>query len=344
MKPIDLCCPECIGDNYIRDALSPFLSNETGTCDYCESENVPLIEPKALRDKFESLLSIYIPSDNGKSLAQLLKEDWQLFSHSKMDLANTKVLLADILDDGEIVRKHFSISNHCQSNAVNIWDELRAELMYKNRYFPQNSLPHQDLNEILSYFVLDDKDYIYDWHRARVNEGTKIYEPQDLSAPPKEKASSGRANPTGIPYLYLASDIDTAIAEIRPHAGNRVSSARFSIPLGLKIIDLRFPRKTASPFRADDEGKLEKLRMHVDLFVQLGFELSQPIAPQHASYHYIPTQYLCELFKNKTFDGVMYKSSIGNGTNIAIFYPEKAQIHEITQHQVNQIFVEHALA
>ncbi|WP_211222764.1 RES family NAD+ phosphorylase [Paludibacterium yongneupense] len=36
-----------------------------------------------------------------------------------------------------------------------------------------------------------------------------------MGAPPKQLATHGRANPTGIPYLYLGSHPATAIAEIR---------------------------------------------------------------------------------------------------------------------------------
>ncbi|MFZ0569740.1 MAG: RES domain-containing protein [Rhodomicrobium sp.] len=35
--------------------------------------------------------------------------------------------------------------------------------------------------------------------------------------------SEGRANPRGIPYLYLASTRDTALAEVRPWIGSHIT-------------------------------------------------------------------------------------------------------------------------
>lgn len=342
MKSNKFCCPECIGDNHLRYELAPILSKEIGVCDYCGTKNTPLIEPKSLRDRFDLLFSIYQPSDHGKSLVELLKEDWQLFDHPQMDVANSKVLLADILDDGEVVRKSFSLSSRCHSEALKTWEDLREELMYKNRYFPNNLLLDHNFAELLLYFELDNKSYLSEWFRARTNKSNEPYLAKDLKAPPRDRASNGRANPAGIPYLYLASDTATAIAEIRPHAGNKVSVARFTIPPNLKIIDLRDPRKSVAPLKAYDENELEKLRLNMDFFVKLGMELSQPIAPEYASARYIPTQYVCEFIKNKAFDGVMYKSSVGNGINVAIFHPEKAIIHEINEHQIKQITVDFA--
>ncbi len=56
--------------------------------------------------------------------------------------------------------------------------------------------------------------------------------------PRSDKASEGRVNPTGIPVLYLASQIKTAISEIRPWVGSQVSVARMDIRRDLKLVDL----------------------------------------------------------------------------------------------------------
>lgn len=68
-----------------------------------------------------------------------------------------------------------------------------------------------------------------------------------MGAPPSRYANHGRANPTGIPYLYLGSMPDTAISEIRPHTGEIATVAEFEIPAVLIIVDLREPRKHVSP-------------------------------------------------------------------------------------------------
>ena len=56
------------------------------------------------------------------------------------------------------------------------------------------------------------------------------YEPfkdMDIDAPSPIKASTGKMNREGFPYLYLAANFKTAIAEIRPHPGHYLSIGCF---------------------------------------------------------------------------------------------------------------------
>lgn len=48
------------------------------------------------------------------------------------------------------------------------------------------------------------------------------YSPERMK-PLKDRAREGRANPKGIPYLYLATAKETALAEVRPWVGSKVS-------------------------------------------------------------------------------------------------------------------------
>lgn len=80
-----------------------------------------------------------------------------------------------------------------------------------------------------------------------------------MGAPPKRLVSHGRANPTGIPYLYLGSKPDTALSEIRPHTGDRACVAEFTLKDNLILIDLSNPRETVSPFLLTDPGEMGKM-------------------------------------------------------------------------------------
>jgi len=51
------------------------------------------------------------------------------------------------------------------------------------------------------------------------------------------RAREGRANPKGIPYLYLATHRDTAVAEVRPWKGGAVSVGQFKIMRDLKLVN-----------------------------------------------------------------------------------------------------------
>ena len=54
------------------------------------------------------------------------------------------------------------------------------------------------------------------------------YPPQRMK-PILNRGKEGRGNPKGISYLYLSNDENTALAELRPHLGQYISSAQFQL-------------------------------------------------------------------------------------------------------------------
>jgi RES domain-containing protein len=50
------------------------------------------------------------------------------------------------------------------------------------------------------------------------------------------KGDGGRANPPGIPYLYLATDPGTALAEMRPSVGQGMTVASFQIKKTVTVV------------------------------------------------------------------------------------------------------------
>ena len=61
------------------------------------------------------------------------------------------------------------------------------------------------LSRLLNYLAIEPNNVSLKWYRARIQRTEKPYNKDEMGVPPKEKASQGRANPVGIPYLYLAS-------------------------------------------------------------------------------------------------------------------------------------------
>lgn len=52
------------------------------------------------------------------------------------------------------------------------------------------------------------------------------YKPERMK-PLRDSAREGRANPKGIPYLYIATDKETAMSEVRPWIGSIISAGCF---------------------------------------------------------------------------------------------------------------------
>lgn len=251
------CCPECFDDRSLRDQLFPSLDPTQGTCDFCGTADTQLVEPSRLANYFELLVNVYEPSDDGKSLVEWMKDDWQLFSHQRMDIAHAKELLGEILNDGEVVRDDFAPSASYISEGLAQWGKLRDEMMYANRWFLDVAIDLDRLRQLLDMLLAPQLPRR--WYRARIRTDDDPFTIEKMGAPPKRRSSHGRANPAGIPYLYLGSRPDTAVSEIRPHTGEIACVADFTIP-EIRAVDLRNPRKLVSPFILTDASEIGQLR------------------------------------------------------------------------------------
>lgn len=139
-----------------------------------------------------------------------------------------------------------------------------------------------------------------------------------MGAPPTHKATHGRINPVGIPYLYLASDRKTAVAEVRPWKGCKITVAEFYLNKEIRLVN--FSNKVAINKPSDsryDGAEWTWSELITYLF-------STPFDPRDDT-SYIPIQYISERIKMEGFDGIMYDSALEkDGYNICLFDPQMA--------------------
>lgn len=332
------CCPSCVGDRGLTANIFPTLELIEGDCDYCGTTSDSLVRPESLRDYFELVSGAYEPDPEAdKNLAQILISDWKIFDHPNLNEPAATLLLADILDDGDLVRRGHRPFSDSDFTPVADWEVLKDELRYKNRYFLDEKLKDERLAELLSYLISDPLQA--KWYRARLIGGDTLYLPNEMGAPPKGVASHGRANPSGIPYLYLGSTPETCVSEIRPHTGEHACVGEFDLD-GLKgIVDLRNPRKLASPFLLEATSEIVQLRADLPFLEKLGAELTRPILPRSAAIDYVPSQYLCEFIKKQGFSGVLYSSSVSDGINLALFDPDIGEAKAVNRFEVSKVSV-----
>jgi hypothetical protein len=74
------------------------------------------------------------------------------------------------------------------------------------------------------------------FENEEVGEIPAPHEPERM-CPRAGRATEGRANPKGIPYLYLSSNRETALAEVRPWVGSSISVGQFKIVRELKVVN-----------------------------------------------------------------------------------------------------------
>ena len=165
------CCAACFGDRGLLRSIIPLRATGLGRCDYCETQDVSVVAPAQLAEYFGLLISSYQRDDSGRLLIHWFREDWALFRHPRMDDPRAKDLLAEILDDGELVRHNFVPMAAPVENRLSEWEKLRDELMYHNRYFPAANIDLERLEELLSSLVLDSDEVPRQWYRARMQSG-----------------------------------------------------------------------------------------------------------------------------------------------------------------------------
>ena len=331
------CCGNCIGDTYLMRQIEN-RSTCVGRCDYCNRENVALIDPRNLVDFFEPLVDVYTVSKDPRACAiqDFLRNDWSLFAN--LEATKTSALLNDIFSDSNFANLKYLPLVARDSDALSQWESFRGELKHENRFFPRNVMEKEQLEQLIGLLGIDGSNASSILYRARIMENETIYPLDQMGRPPKEAAFDGRANPFGIPCLYAASDNRTAISEVRPHKGGRVCVASFSIDPSMRFVDLRNPYDTISPFDLDEE-KLRLVHRYMEYLCRLGEELSQPVIPKEAPLEYLPSQYLCEFIKHCGFDGVMYRSAVSTGINYAIFNDSKIEGITVQAYRIDSIEV-----
>lgn len=340
------CCHKCFHDEFVsRIILSDGTDQECSLC----GDREKCLDIKALKELFHPLVSLYtsveefVPMQILKdhagqypTLAEKISVDWNIFD----DVTETERFLRlchEVYDQRDApddtfdpmraveVEDLFFFGEYEKTHILStMWSELRQELQEQNRYFAGRAIISniEDAlrTELIKITIRDDILY-----RVRTTATDVALSTEKMGAPPATHSTAGRANPAGIPYLYLASDQETAICEVRPHNNEKLTVGSFRLAMSVTCIDLRDPR-IDSPFQ--HKWKLQDLVSKLGFLRCLGHELSLPIGTQRRDLDYLPTQYLCELIKNLGYDGVLYRSGLSDGYNIALFNPNAAYCFE----------------
>ncbi len=284
-----------------------------------------------LYENVDEFLPIQVLKDfDGDTIVEKLAWDWDIFNYD--DTQDVESFLIAALgqphpkyDSGIDTKSwvehragYWCKAGEPSERLIRKWKIFCNELIHDNRFFP---LSRPNL-ELLSKFQLLTKEVKKGkcYYRARRTELRKKIAPKNMGHPPKNMSKAGRANPKGISYLYLASDKETAIHEIQGQINKYVTIGKFKTSMNLSIFDLINPR-IEDPFALGDD--LPFVLEHLLFFKMLGHQLSKPISPKDKDLLYVPSQYLCEFIKNQGYDGIAYKSSAGEGYNIALFQSPK---------------------
>jgi hypothetical protein len=182
--------------------------------------------------------------------------------------------------------------------------------------------------------------------RARIGHGWRhveeiddevpaAYPPKEMK-PPTDRAMEGRANPKGIPMLYLCSSKDAAMSEVRPWIGSMISLGYFETTKELRLVN------------CTSDGKLKNKLFFLNppsreiwddvVWSDIDTAFTKPVTRSDDTGDYVPTQILVELFRDEGFDGVVYRSAFGEQSfNIALFDLECAELRACELYEATSV-------
>ncbi len=165
------------------------------------------------------------------------------------------------------------------------------------------------------------------FYRGRIMRPGSAWIPSadSMGAPPPEVATAGRMNPAGIPYLYLAFDVNTMVAEMGALRENEVVyGAAFRTKRALRVVDFSDLPVVPSLFDPDRRPLYE----HLTFLHEFADEISRPVErPRPEEIHYVPTQVMSEYLAQgfvasdgAPIDGMIYPSAQNpEGRNLVLF-------------------------
>lgn len=290
---------------------------------------------QTVEDFLNSLLSLYEASADGKPISQSLIKEWQIFANeASLDYVLEQMGCSFCSSDR--VQYIGEYQSYLQS-----WQSVKEEVKTNTRFFCHLGAIADVLGD---YDIVNDTLLLFKndkFFRARVHHKEESTFPKENMGCPEDPAlaTPGRANPRGISYLYLCSDDQTPFYEVRPYYLDRVDIGEFLIlEDNLKIVDFTEKVNLFKVFYDEGEDVFKQKVKRRVLFDAFSSDLSKPLRSFDSEIEYIPTQYICEYFKDSGADGIMFQSSVReSGKNLVLFYPKKAECVEVHPYEVNKI-------
>ena len=352
-------CSECIRDKYLKMVVSRFGVYDT--CNYCyeDSKTITLTFLAAHVKRFfndhfvleqndtdaeeESEIpgnvgdTIYMEVCDGCTLVEDIQSELRLMS---VDYDYDKLGTNNPFGDAAYYFEKKVDSRHWDS----LWNELKRTITGENRLFNKKAkeiietvffgtirVGSGESSNDSNIVEIGPSTHITNLFRAREFQSDRdlcvALECPDIEMgpPPSFHATEGRMNAKGVSVFYGATDIEVAIAEVRPAVGSRVVVANFDVIRNLKLLDITKLQSNSPPeslFRPSRKRILEKRKF----ISSLSERISAPVMIADRSTDYLVTQaisdYLSELEYPTSIDGLIYNSvQKGNrATNVVLFH------------------------
>lgn len=323
-------CKDCFLDEEIRKEVENNSTDE-GRCDVC-GKSGKRCDISVFTDFFVSVIQLFKTDINSQNtIFSILEKDWNIFTDSQC----ARTILTEVIRVSGLavnLEDKVSYSDDIVSRA-SVWEQLKIEVKENYRYFVDHE-KFDSYADLSPSATLKEGAFLF---RARITpDGQKKLKPKNMGCPEKGKATAGRANPLGIPYLYLCKDEETTFYEVRSVYLDRLSIGKFQIQRDLNIVD--FNSKSSLFLSFDGTNSLSDTVVQKLIQDAISRDLSKPLRRYDTELEYIPTQLICEYCKRNNADGICFNSSLhSGGVNYVLFNPEDAKCTSVISREVKSI-------
>lgn len=339
-------CESCITDWIIKCVSSSLM--EVKSCAACGTDVKKARSVESIADRISREVPVFYepsPSGFGLTLAQIIGKSIGCEGDEANELI-ARYLIGEYADYNDFYKAGITYSRKTAelgvedlsvSTVLGEWTSYARNLMYEQRYFNQTAMrffgglvsqalqakrPNSPEQAVVNRLVVGAR-----FFRGRItapNEIEKVSKNprSELSAPPSDLAADNRMSAAGVSFLYLARELDTCIAEVRPSIGDTVVIGEFSSTRDLVFFDFTrlnedFEHEAVSLF---DKYGPESIKLRF-MLRHLHIELSKPAKPGDLGY--VVTQALAEyirFYEAVKFDGIAFSSAQRQGgVNYVIF-------------------------
>lgn len=365
-----IICENCFASEQIRQVIRRV--GHKGNCPTCRKKNCYLIDTDNIADNapelldwFGDLLShftyntdafVSVPNRELVLLKTELFKNWNIFSNSLQEEQAYDILVSICRDQYQfdkflfekpvVFREKYDIEELKKRSVTRAktWEDFISEITKDNRYHT-HTLNLDMLERLLSFMrTTIPKGSVF--YRCRINDKDIAYKAKEMGPPPEGKATSGRANAPGISCLYLASDANTAIAEVRAGAYDHVTIGKFKLNREIPVIDFRLI-KNLCPLGISMD--YTDYAINHDHLIKINDEMAKGLKSGDHLVDYVVTQYITDFVKSivvenkegvmeKQYWGIIYNSTLHEqGHNLAIFYKDVFKCISTKLYQVKTV-------
>jgi RES domain-containing protein len=351
-----LACEACFRDKKLIEWVR--ARGEVGDCPWCGSKKVVVVRLTDLGDIFRQVASIYVQSehgDPGDPIGFLLQQDFDVFSDLIENDSNVRddlavaILKAGLTKDDVDEPDYEGQFRDSAGSLLETWDEEVRDLLNGPNPGLVDIPEDERLFSVEARFHYALECLATTWRqgallfRARLHaerDRSEWYRLDEMGAP--ESAPSQRANHEGQPVLYLATDKETCMAELRGWRGAVVAVATMETTRDLSLVDLTNLEPFESPFFIEELNWQLELR---GLFRGIAEELSHPVLRNEEKTVYRVSQHFCDHVRAAGMHGVIYPSALGAGKNIVAFDIASAKAKDVHYYRITGVaFADEALS